>query len=101
MTLEPKIFRHLIKDTLTPLGLYSADAEELLMATCAQESLLGQYRHQVNGPAIGIVQDEPADFNDLWKNYPNGTRLGEEIDALASTQPPRPMELQNNDPFAI
>lgn len=58
-----------IRATLTPLNLYSADAEELLMATCAQESLMGTYRHQVNGPALGIFQMEPSDHDDIWKNY--------------------------------
>lgn len=99
--LEPTTLRQLIQQTLTPLNLYSVDAAELLMATCAQESLLGEYRHQVNGPAIGIFQDEPGDFNDLWAHYLSGTHLGDSIAALASTQPPRPIELQNNDPFAI
>jgi len=99
--LDPKTLRQLIQQTLTPLNLYSADAEELLMATCAQESLLGKYRHQVHGPAIGIFQDEPGDFNDLWNHFLSRTPLGDSIAALASTQPPRPIELQNNDPFAI
>lgn len=101
MSLDPTALRQTIRDTLTPLVLYSADAEELLMATCAQESLLGTFRHQVNGPAIGIFQEEPRDFNDLWAHYLSGTRLGDEIAALASTQPPRPIEMQDNDPFAI
>jgi hypothetical protein len=99
--LDPGALRQLIQQTLRPLNLYSVDAEELLMATCAQESLLGKYRHQVNGPAIGIFQDEPADFCDLWAHYLSGTQLGDQICALATTQPPRPIELQNNDPFAI
>ena len=71
------------------------------MATCAQESLLGTYRHQEHGPAIGIFQMEPGDFNDLWQNYLSGKRLGDEIGGLASTQPPRPIEMERNDPFAI
>jgi hypothetical protein len=67
MDIQP--LRAMIQSTLTPLGLYSADAEELLCATCAQESLLGVYRQQVNGPALGIFQMEPEDFNDIWTNY--------------------------------
>lgn len=91
-----------IRDTLTPLSLYSVQAEELLMATCAQESLLGTYRHQVNGPAIGIFQMEPGDFNDIWNNFLSyRTPLKTQIEALASTTPPRPIEMQDNDPFAI
>jgi len=83
-SLDPVLLRQLIKRTLTPLNLYSADAEELLMATCAQESLLGKYRHQVNGPAIGIFQDEPGDFNDLWAHYLSGTSLsGVTLDSMS------------------
>jgi hypothetical protein len=99
--LDPAALRQLIQQTLTPLSLYSPAAEELLMATCAQESLMGKYRHQVNGPAIGIFQMEPGDFNDIWQNFLRGKTLGDQIGALASTQPPRPIEMQNNDPFAI
>lgn len=98
----PQDLRDLIQKTLKPLGLYSVDAEELLMATIAQESLLGKFRHQVNGPAIGIAQMEPEDFYDIWKNYLvyHGP-LQDSIFALASTQPPRPSEMQDNDAFAI
>lgn len=62
--------RSLIQSTLSPIKLYSADAEELLMATCANESNLGEYRTQApHGPARGIFQMEGEDFDDIWKNY--------------------------------
>ena len=61
--------RQLIKDTLTPLNLYSKDVEELLIFTSATESHCGEYRHQENGPALGIFQMEPASHNDLWLNF--------------------------------
>lgn len=100
MDVQP--LRALIKTTLTPLGLYSANAEELLVATCAQESLLGTYRRQVNGPALGIFQMEPEDFNDIWTNYlVYRPQLEAQLSALASTSPPRPIELVTNDPFAV
>jgi hypothetical protein len=93
--------RKLIQQTLQPLVLYSPAAEELLMATCAQESLLGQFRRQVSGPAIGIYQMEPADFADIWTNFlAYRPTLRDQIAALASTQPPRPIELQDNDRFS-
>jgi hypothetical protein len=100
--LEPTELRALIKSTLSPLNLYSAAAEELLMATCAQESGLGTYRRQLSGPAIGIFQMEPETFNDIWTNYlAYHTTLAAEVTALATTSPPRPVELATNDPFAI
>lgn len=63
-------FRELIvKPTLNDLMMYSKEAEELLVFTCATESLGGTYLQQVKGPAIGIYQMEPATYNDLWHNY--------------------------------
>jgi hypothetical protein len=61
--------RSAIKDVLTPINLYSEAAEELLCATCANESNLGQYRVQADGPARGIFQIEGSDFSDIWNNY--------------------------------
>jgi hypothetical protein len=61
--------RSLIRTTLQPIELYSVNAEELLVATCAQESALGTYRQQIDGPALGIFQMEPATWDDAWRNY--------------------------------
>lgn len=62
----------LITGTLHRINLYSSDARELLMGTCAQESALGKYRRQIGGgPALGIFQMEPATFHDIVKNYLN------------------------------
>lgn len=99
--LEPDELRKIIQDALKPLNLYSVDVEELLMATCAQESHLGTYRRQINGPALGIYQMEPATFSDIQTNYLEyHPSLHAEIAALASTCPPRPIELVTNDAFA-
>lgn len=62
----------LITGVLHGIGLFSSDARELLMGTCAQESALGKYRRQIGGgPALGIFQMEPATFHDIVKNYLN------------------------------
>lgn len=58
-----------IKRALYDLQLLSDDAVELMIFTCANESLGGSYLHQVNGPALGIYQMEPATYNDIWHNY--------------------------------
>ncbi len=58
-----------IKPTLIDLLMYSKEAEELLVFTCANESLGGTYLHQVNGPALGIYQMEPGTYNDIWANF--------------------------------
>ena len=59
----------IIKPALIDLLIYSKDAEELLVFTCANESDGGTYLHQINGPALGIYQMEPATYNDIWFNY--------------------------------
>jgi hypothetical protein len=63
-------FRELIiKPALNDLVLYSPEAEELLVFTCAVESLGGSYLKQVKGPALGIYQMEPRTYNDIWQNF--------------------------------
>lgn len=58
-----------IKPTLERLFLYSEDAMELLIFTCAVESEGGTYLKQMNGPALGIYQMEPNTHIDIWENY--------------------------------
>jgi hypothetical protein len=61
-----------IRPAISAIGLWSEDAEELLMLTAATESHLGQYIRQVgmNGSsgAFGIFQMEKATYDLLWKN---------------------------------
>lgn len=54
---------------LEPEIPYSEDAVELLMMTAAHESHLGTYIAQVNGPALGIYQMEPATEQDIFVNF--------------------------------
>jgi len=61
--------RSLIRQVLSPCGLYSEAAEELLIMTAAAESLGGQFIYQVGGPAVGIFQMEPNTHDDIWENY--------------------------------
>ncbi len=59
----------IISPTLDALQLYSDDAVELLVFTCAVESNGGSYLKQINGSALGIYQIEPATYHDIWQNY--------------------------------
>jgi hypothetical protein len=103
--LDVGVLRLLIQSTLKPTGLYSIQAEELLLATCAQESLLGTYRHQVGGPALGIFQMEPADHDDIWKNflaYKPGLAIdGKQLAGAFVGGTPNAALLETNDPYAI
>lgn len=63
-------FRSLIiEPVLSKLKVYSKNAEELLVFTCAAESLGGTLLQQVKGPALGIYQMEPNTYTDIWVNY--------------------------------
>ncbi len=61
--------QHVIRPTLHILSLWSQAAENLLMGTAAIESNLGTHLIQVNGPALGIFQIEPATHASIWENY--------------------------------
>ena len=93
--------RKLIEQTLTPLNLYTAGAEELLMATCANESNLGQFRTQEGGgPARGIFQMEKEDHDDIWTNFlayhPSLVAQLHTLSANCLCD-----DMINNDPYAI
>lgn len=100
---QPAILRSLIQSALKPLTLWTPDVEELLLATCAQESLFGTYRTQGNGgPARGIFQDEGEDFDDVWKNYlAYHTNLANQLKSLNAGQQGTVDVLVHNDPYAI
>ena len=59
----------IIKPALLDLVLYTDEALQLLMFTCAVESVGGAYLKQEKGPALGIFQMEPATYWDIWDNY--------------------------------
>ncbi len=60
---------YVVKPALEQLGLYSLAAEQLVMGTIAQESN-GSYLKQIGkGPALGLIQMEPATHKDLWLNF--------------------------------
>jgi hypothetical protein len=56
------------------LNLYTENAEELMMGTAAQESHLGSYIRQVEGPALGIFQCEQKTYDSIWNKYIGNAR---------------------------
>jgi len=69
LQLRHEIIRPVLK-YLEPEIPYSMAAENLLMGTCATESLMGQFLVQCDcGPAKGIFQMEPATHDDIWTNF--------------------------------
>lgn len=60
---------YVIRPTLDQFNFWSPNAEKLLLGTCAQESAMGTYIHQITGPACGIFQMEPATHDDIVTNF--------------------------------
>lgn len=60
---------YIVRPTLKEMGLWSKEAEDLLVGTAAVESKLGTYLKQINGPALGVYQMEPATHKDIYQNY--------------------------------
>jgi hypothetical protein len=70
MPISCKDLRELVvRPTLQHLRLWSPAAEDLILGTAAQESAMGTYLAQLNGPALGIYQMEPATHDDIWNNF--------------------------------
>lgn len=72
-----------IRPVLKALELHSAEAEDLLMLTAAQESKLGFHLTQLNGPALGIYQIEPATHKDILRYLSRRTDLAQKVGMFA------------------
>lgn len=68
----------IIRPALQAIDLWCESSEQLLIMTCAQESLGGTYLKQIKGPALGIYQCEPATYNSIWDDYFFGTEKKDE-----------------------
>lgn len=68
--MDVKQYRELIvRTTLKEFQLWSKEAEDLVVGTSLHESGGLRYIHQVGGPALGLIQMEPATYRDLWENF--------------------------------
>ncbi|HHZ70914.1 MAG TPA: hypothetical protein EYN54_11705 [Methylococcaceae bacterium] len=65
-----QLYDHIIKPTHLYMGgnYESKNANFLSLCTAAIESNCGYYIKQVDGPALGVWQMEPATHDDIWKN---------------------------------
>lgn len=66
--------KHIVQPVLSGLAAYHADmnseaAENLLVGTAVQESALTYLKQLGGGPALGVMQIEPATHDDVWTNY--------------------------------
>lgn len=68
--MDPKqLLTLVVRPTLHALGAHSRAAEQLVMGTIYQESRAIYLKQLGKGPALGIVQMEPATHKDIWENY--------------------------------
>lgn len=58
-----------VRPTLKRLGLYSLAAEQLIVGTIYVESKAKYLKQIGGGPALGVIQMEPATYWDIWQNY--------------------------------
>ena len=64
-----QFLRHIIRPTLTSMGMHSEPAERLLLCTALVESNLEWLRQHGGGPALGVYQIEPATARDVFYRY--------------------------------
>jgi hypothetical protein len=69
--INPKQVRDsVVIPALKKLGCWSQDAENLVMGTIWHESdKFSAIRQYGTGPARGMLQMEPATYNDIWNNW--------------------------------
>lgn len=101
--ISPEYLRDIVRVSITPLGWWSQEAEELLLMTAAHESGLGRYTRQIKGPALGLYMMEPGTLHDSYDNYlnyPGRTNLLQKIVKISGVQGPDLGQLQHNPIYA-
>ncbi|MBO1326036.1 hypothetical protein K2X14_10280 [Acetobacter sp. TBRC 12305] len=79
----------IVRPTLGVLGLDGPAAINLLAGTALAESGL-TFLSQIDGPALGVFQMEPATHDDCWARFlPARPALAASVRAIAGTATPR------------
>lgn len=107
--MDPKQLTTLVvRPTLEKLELHSPAAEQLIVGTIYQESAAKFLKQIGGGPALGVIQMEPATYKDIWNNYLAYKRsLANKITELASMESldedmrPHETQLITNLSFAV
>ncbi len=84
--------------TLQALGMYSDDAVNLLLGTCATESDFGAFRQQLGGgPALGVYEMEEVTYRDCWRYIYLHDNILERVRALCPEASHETFALIEND----
>jgi len=68
-TLARNVLVNVIRPALNTLESGGLAAEQLVLGTGIQESLLVHRQQLGGGPALGLFQMEPATHDDCWENF--------------------------------
>lgn len=66
---KDQLMDYVIIPALTSIKAFTPASANLVFGTACVESNCGEYIHQINGPALGIFQMEPATHDDIWNNF--------------------------------
>lgn len=100
--IPPLFFRdHILVPSLVEINSYSKAAERLLLGTAIVESGL-KYTKQINGPALGFFQMEPATHDYIWLKFIGATRREHLLQGLSklAVKPADSKEMRNNPFYA-
>ena len=91
-----------IRPALQALEKGGLAAEQLVLGTGVQESLLNAREQSGGGPALGLFQMEPATHDDCWANFLNFRKpLADKVrQTLDAGQDPVAATLKVNDRYA-
>jgi hypothetical protein len=91
----------LVQSVLEALECATPAFVNLLVATMAQESLLGQWEKQEHGPALGVFMTEPATWQDIYDNFLKfNPGLETDIQLLTDDMPPTAQSVVGNHDYA-
>lgn len=100
--LARKVLLEAVRPALTKLDKGGIAAEQLVLGTGIQESLLIHRQQGGGGPALGLFQMEPSTHDDIWDNYLkyNKNLTGKVEKTLESGQTHSANLLKENDVYA-